>query len=254
MSEQQTWNSDLYRDKHTFVWEMASSLVELLAPQSGERILDLGCGTAQLTARIAESGAEVIGLDKSEEMLEVARRHHPQIRFDPGDAHDFSYEQPFDAVFSNAALHWIREPDKVVACLARTLKVGGRLVVEFGGKGNVRRIAEALQSASEMVTGQAIAHPWYFPGIAEFSGLLEHHGLETTQAVLFDRHTDLEGLDGFRNWVKMFGGHWLEQLSPEQTQTFLQEAEARARPHLCHDDQWYADYRRLRVVAYRFRM
>lgn len=244
-----SWNAELYDDKHSFVWKLGSSVVELLAPQPGERILDLGCGTGQLTAQIAESGAEVVGLDSSPAMIEEARRLHPQLEFKEADAHDFDVAGPFDAVFSNAVLHWITEPARVIDCIARALKPHGRLAVEFGGKGNVRHLAEAIETACSAVLGESIPHPWYFPSIAEFAIVLERHGLEVTQAALIDRPTPLEGEDGVRNWVRMFGDHWLGRLAPDRHDSFVGQVEELARPTLYRDSVWYADYRRLRVLA-----
>ena len=244
-----TWNAELYDDKHSFVWKLGSSVVELLAPQPGERVLDLGCGTGQLTAQIAQSGATVVGLDNSPAMIEEARRQYPQLEFREADAHDFDVAEPFDAVFSNAALHWITEPARVVECIARALKPQGRLAVEFGGKGNVQYLASAIETALRLTLGETVSHPWYFPSIAEFATLLEHHGLEVTQAALIDRPTPLEGEDGLRNWVRMFGDHWLRQVPSEQHDDFFERVEDIARPTLYRDAVWYADYRRLRVVA-----
>jgi len=246
-----TWNAGLYDDKHSFVWKLGSSVVELLAPQPGERILDLGCGTGQLTAQIAETGAEVVGLDNSPAMIEEARRLYSQLKFQEADAHDFDVAKPCDAVFSNAVLHWITEPDRVVGCIGRALKPQGRVVVEFGGNGNVRHLADAIDTACGSTLGETVSHPWYFPSIAEFSTLLEHHGLEVTQAALIDRPTPLEGEDGLRNWVRMFGGHWLSRVTSEQHDDFFEQVERIARPKLYRDLVWYADYRRLRVVAHK---
>ena len=243
------WAPQLYDDKHSFVWKLAESLVALLSPQADERILDLGCGTGQLTSQIAAAGSTVIGLDNSQAMIAEARRQHPQLQFDLGDAHDFDYADAFDAVFSNATLHWIREPDRAVGCIARALKPGGRLVAEFGGKGNVTALTAALESASATILGSAVGHPWYFPSVAEFGTLLETAHLEVTQAFLFDRPTPLEGEGGLRNWVTMFGNDWLDQVPGEEHTRFLAEVENAARPHLFSGGHWHADYRRLRVVA-----
>lgn len=243
------WNPDLYTDKHAFVWQLADSLVDMLAPQAGERILDVGCGTGQLTATIAEAGAEVIGLDNSESMLSEARREFPHVTFDLKDAHNFSYDSPFDAVFSNAALHWVTDPVDVVRCIASVIRPGGRFVAEFGGHGNVRCLCRAARVASESVTGQPISHPWYFPGIANFSSLLETAGLEVTQAHLFDRPVPLEGESGLRDWLSMFGSHWLDKIPADQHADFFRLAENDARPDLFRDGRWHADYRRIRIVA-----
>lgn len=243
------WKPDLYDDKHSFVWKLGASVVELLAPQPGERILDVGCGTGQLTARIAESGADVVGLDNSPGMIDEARRLFPQLEFQLADAHDFEVLQPFDAVFSNAALHWISEPDKVVQCIANALKDDGRLAVEFGGKGNVHYLSRAIETACQAVLSVSVPHPWYFPSIAEFASVLEQHDLEVTQAALIDRPTPLDGDTGCRNWVRMFGQHWLAQIPAEQHEVFLAKVEEIARPDLLRDGVWHADYRRIRVVA-----
>lgn len=241
------WAPILYDEKHSFVWKFGASAIELLAPQPGEQILDIGCGTGQLTAQIAESGATVIGLDNSPAMIEEARRLFPSIEFQLADAHDFSFEQQFDGVFSNAALHWINDPAKVVSCLNKALKRDGRLALEFGGQGNVQCLAGAIESASEEVLGRRVSHPWYFPSIAQFGSVLEQHGIEVTQGAMIDRPTLLDGDDGLKNWVRMFGQHWLTQIPAEEHIVFLERVEAIARPDLYRDTSWFADYRRIRV-------
>jgi len=251
MSAEQSdkWNAELYDDKHSFVWKLAASVVELLNPRQGERILDVGCGTGQLTAGVAASGACVIGIDNSVEMITKARLLYPTIDFMIADAHHLSFDCQFDAVFSNAALHWITEPEKVVACISQALTPGGRLVVEFGGAGNVHYLVTALECASEHLLGRRLHHPWYFPSIAEFSARLDEVGLETTQAALIDRSTALEGDDGLRTWVRMFGNHWLGGIPAKEQDGFLEWVEDAARPNLLRDGVWHADYRRIRVVA-----
>src|SRR5262249_35286620 len=138
------WDPALYEDKHAFVWRHGASLVELLAPQPGEHVLDLGCGTGHLTAAIAKAGACVVGIDQSPEMIAQARKHYPNLRFESGDARRLAFAEEFDALFSNAVLHWISEAELVVQSVARALKPGGRFVAEFGGKGNVRAIITGL--------------------------------------------------------------------------------------------------------------
>ncbi|MEZ6125493.1 MAG: methyltransferase domain-containing protein [Planctomycetaceae bacterium] len=243
------WAPKLYDEKHSFVWKLGSSVIELLNPLPGERILDVGCGTGQLTAKIAETEATVIGIDHSPAMIDEARRLFPDIDFQLADAHDLSFDQPFDGVFSNAALHWISDPEKVARSISQALKPGGRMAVEFGGQGNVSFLAQAIESASQEFLGERLSHPWYFPGIAAFATLLEQHGIEVTQAAMIDRPTPLEGSDGLQNWVRMFGQHWLTRISAEQHGLFLQRVEALARPILFRDSTWFADYRRIRVLA-----
>ena len=126
------WDSTLYDAKHSFVWKHGASLLELLAPKPGERILDLGCGTGHLTAEIAKAGALVVGLDSSPTMIETARSAYPQLTFVEADARNFTLDAPCDAVFSNAALHWIHDADAVARSVHQALKPGGRFVAELG--------------------------------------------------------------------------------------------------------------------------
>jgi trans-aconitate methyltransferase len=247
----QQWDPDLYDNKHAFVWQHGASLVELLAVKPGERVLDLGCGTGHLTAAIADAGAEVIGLDHSEQMLAQARSAYPQRTFLLGDARDFHFAEPFDAVFSNAALHWVRPPEKVVRCVAGALKPGGRFVAELGGRGNVEAIVLAMRAAAGKMGLAVQEMPWYFPGVAEYATLLESAGLEVRFATLFDRPTPLTGPDGLQGWVRMFAAALLGAIEAQRRDEFLGRVEEEARPELFRDGVWFADYRRLRVVAVR---
>jgi trans-aconitate methyltransferase len=243
------WNPALYDDKHSFVWKYGASLLELLAPQAGERILDLGCGTGHLTAQIAEAGAEVIGIDTAVAMIEQARKAYPQLRFEIMDARNFTFAEPFDAVFSNAVLHWVKRAGEVIACVRRALKPGGRFVAEFGGRGNVRQIAAALESVFVELGYGSFESPWYYPSVAEYASLLEQNGLEVTYATLFDRPTPLEGEHGLRHWIEMFGGAILDRVPADRRGLFFQRVEEQLRPTLYREGIWSADYRRLRVVA-----
>lgn len=249
---QDFWNSALYEGSHAFVWQYGESLLELLVPKAGERILDLGCGTGQLTEKIAETGAFVYGIDSSLSMISTARSNYPQLDFAVADARNFQVNEPLDAVFSNAVLHWIKEPDAVINCVAKALKPGGRFVAEFGGKGNVGAIVRALLSVlSEIGCEEPQAlNPWYFPSIGEYAGLLEKQGFDVGYAVLFDRPTPLEGGSaGMANWIKMFAGGFLSGLSDDVRSHVIRTVEERLRSVLYRDGNWSADYRRIRIVA-----
>jgi trans-aconitate 2-methyltransferase len=248
-SNSPAWDASLYDSKHSFVWKYGASLVELLAPQPGERILDLGCGTGHLTAQISAAGAQVIGIDSSPQMIEQARKTHPALRFEIGDARTFSFGEDYDAVFSNAVLHWVRPPEQAITRIRATLRPGGRFVAEFGGRGNTQQMANALvrQAAAFGIADYSL--PWYYPSVAEYAALLERLDLEVTFATLFDRPTPLEGEDGLKKWFEMFGGSLLDQLKPDQRTECLAALEAELRPALYRDGQWLADYRRLRIVA-----
>jgi trans-aconitate 2-methyltransferase len=251
---QPEWNANLYDAKHAFVWKYGADLVPLLAPQTGERILDIGCGTGHLTAQIADSGARVVGVDRSPEMVAAARKAYPHLRFEVADARELPYSAEFDAVFSNATLHWIQEPELVVRSVRKVLRPGGRFVAEFGGKGNIRKMQGAFDQAfSELhATAPGEINPWYYPSVSEYATLLESNGLEVRSITLFDRPTPLaDGPAGIRNWITMFGSDYSVKLSAEAREPFLRRVEELLRPELFRDGQWMADYRRLRLVAVR---
>lgn len=250
MAEAAKWNAGLYDDKHSFVWKMAAGLLELLAAKPGELILDLGCGTGHLTSKIAEAGARVLGVDRSPDMVRQAKQNYPALEFAVMDAREISTAEPFDAAFSNATLHWIQEPERVIVGVARALKPQGRFVAEFGGRGNTALLMDALEEAWENLgmTGAAPV-PWYYPSLAEYAGLLEKHGLEVTFATLFERPTPLEdGERGLHNWLTMFGKA-LGEFPDEDRERLYSEIERLLRPKLFRDGGWTMDYRRLRIVA-----
>jgi len=253
-SSAKRWDPALYDSKHSFVWKYGLELIELLAPQPGERVLDLGCGTGHLTNQIALTGARVTGLDISPAMIEQARQNYPVLEFVQTDASDFRFTEPFDAVFSNAALHWVKRAEAVVECIARALKPGGRFVAEFGGKGNVAAIHTALQHALRALglSRNEEWNPWYYPSVGEYASLLERHGLAVRCATLFDRPTPLEeGERGLRLWLEMFAEEALDPLSPSQREDVIRSVEEQLRPAQFHDGAWHADYSRIRVVARR---
>lgn len=244
------WNPSLYNQKHAYVFEYGRELIDLLNPQAGEHILDLGCGTGHLTNMIAARGAEIVGLDSSPAMIEAARRQYPELEFTVGDAREFSFPNPFDAVFSNATLHWISEAGEVARAISKALKTGGRFVAEFGGKGNVGRIVNALGAALEEVGSKADFSSWYNPSLAEYASLLERHNLSVTFATLFERPTKLEdGEQGLRLWLEMFRGSFLASLGEATKAEVLNRIEEKLRPELFRAGDWYADYKRLRIVA-----
>jgi len=226
-------------------------LVELLEPKPGEHILDIGCGTGHLTAQIAASGATSRGIDQSAEMVRQARERFPELQFDVMDAREITLDESFDAVFSNATLHWIKEPERVIRGISKILRPGGRFVAEFGGRGNIAGLMEAAEKVwKKLLPETPFESPWFYPGVAEYAGLLERHGLEVTYALLFDRPTPLEdGERGLRTWLEMFGGRMADKVPKDKREQLVEEIERQARGKLFKDGQWVMDYRRLRAVA-----
>jgi SAM-dependent methyltransferase len=255
------WNPRLYDDRHAFVWKHGASLVELLAPKAGERILDLGCGTGHLAAQIADAGAEVVGIDASPAMIDEARRNfagRSRLRFEVADARSFAGAVElageigrFDAVFSNAVLHWVRPPEDAVRNIRAALKPGGRFVVEFGGRGNCAQVIEALRTGLSEFAAENRLPAWYYPSIAEYSTLLEREGLETVTALLFERPTKLDGSTGLRDWARMFAADAVSAVPEPRREEFFRRVESIAEPVLFRQGDWFADYRRLRIVARR---
>jgi len=250
--EEKKWDASLYNDKHSFVFKYGEDLVDLLAPQKGERILDLGCGTGYLTNVIASSGAEVVGIDNSHEMIEKAAKEYPALDFRIMPAEEFHFDESFDAIFSNAVLHWVMEKEKAIDCMYRNLKRSGRLVLEMGGKGNVEKIINALNEALakrgfETNTELLIN---YFPSIGEYTGLLEKRGFKVNYAAHFNRDTELADKEnGIKDWIKMFRSPLLKDIDKDVVNEILEEVQESLRPTLFRNGKWYADYKRLRVVA-----
>jgi trans-aconitate methyltransferase len=253
-ASEKEWDASLYDDKHSFVWKYGEEVIELLAPRAGERILDLGCGTGHLTNKIAASGASVVGIDISNDMIGQARTLYPDLQFELGDAVSFQFDEPFDGVFSNAALHWVEEQDQVTDCIKAALKPGGRFVAEFGGKKNTQAIKDGLYQAMEE-SGFSITQGVkfrFFPSIGEYATLLETHGLTVTYARYFERPTPLEGGEsGLRGWLEMFANNVLDSVPGEKRGEVIRLTENRLRPALHRDGRWFADYRRIRIVATR---
>ncbi|GAB4029149.1 class I SAM-dependent methyltransferase [Spirosoma jeollabukense] len=246
------WNADLYQQKHAFVFHYGADVLNWLEPQPGERILDLGCGTGELTARLAESGAEIIGLDASASMIAKSRQSFPKLTFQLGDARDFRTDQPFDAIFSNATLHWIQETEQLslLTAVFKALRPGGRFVAELGGRGNVARILNALrQTLTELGIRQPI-NPNYFPSVGQYTTMLEQAGFCVTSAQLFDRDTPLADPEtGLSDWIAMFRGDVLTALGDQDRQTVLTAVNDQLRPTNFRDGYWFADYKRLRFRA-----
>ncbi|GLB50128.1 class I SAM-dependent methyltransferase [Neptunitalea lumnitzerae] len=248
----QKWNASLYVDKHAFVYEYGEDLIRLLDVKEGEEILDIGCGTGQLTAVIKQQGAFVTGLDASQDMIEKACDLYPDIAFKVANVADFTLQTPVDAIFSNATLHWVLDYQEAAKCMYNALKPNGRLVVEFGGKGNVDMVISTLKKVLKdygYFTNAKI-QPWFFPSISAYTAVLENIGFTVTLAQLYDRPTLLaDSKKGIEDWLQMFATSFFEGIPEAQVVAICKEVQNELYPFLYKNDNWYADYKRLRVIA-----
>ncbi|MFJ7726096.1 class I SAM-dependent methyltransferase [Neobacillus sp. NPDC097160] len=246
------WNANLYDEKHSFVSHFGEDLVELLAPKKDEKILDLGCGTGDLASRLHQMGVKILGIDKSENMVRQAQIKYPGIPFQVQDAMTMSIQDEFDAVFSNATLHWVKSPKQAIQGIYDALIKGGRFVAEFGGKGNVQIITDEIihQLGEFGIAFKPEQFPWYYPSIGEYSTLMEQVGFRVTFARHFDRPTPLIGENGLRNWIEMFAVSLFEGVTTEIQELVINKVEETLKSVLFKKSgEWTADYKRIRVVG-----
>jgi len=245
----QQWKADRYAEHAPFVPLFGQSLLELLNPQPGERVLDLGCGNGVLSEKIREVGATVVGVDGSPDMVEAAKQRGIDARLI--NAFDLRFDGEFDAVFSNAALHWMkRDPDAVLRGVRRSLKPGGRFVAEFGGHGNVAAIAVALVAVLSRhgIENAASLSPWYFPTTDEYRTKLERVGFRVDSIELFPRPTLLP--TDMRGWLETFAGPFFSALPEPERADALNETVDLLRSAVCDTQgRWTVHYVRLRFLA-----
>jgi trans-aconitate methyltransferase len=249
MTTSQTWDPERYARTARFVAELGVPVLELLDPRRGERVLDLGCGDGHLTTRLVEAGCTVVGIDSSPAQVEAAQRVGLDARVMA--AEELSFEDEFDAVFSNATLHWVTQADTAISSVWRALKNGGRFVGEFGGEGCVARIREALGQSLERRGIEARAlDPWYFPSAAEYRGKLERGGFRIESIAVFPRPTVLPG--DLKEWLETFAQAFTSVLDPQERPAFVAEVQDALQPYLCDSTgRWTADYTRLRFRAHK---
>ncbi len=243
----QTWDPALYAHNARFVADLGMPVVELLAPQPGERVLDLGCGDGALTAKLVALGCDVIGVDASAAQVAAARALGVEARV--LDGHALDYDAELDAVFSNATLHWLKRPDEVIRGVFRALRPGGRFVAELGGHGCVATVCSALVEALDRrgIDGAARI-PWYFPTVEDYGERLARGGFSVSSIKLFPRPTPLPG--DITGWIATFAESFTGALPPGSRDAYVAEVRERLRPLLSDDGgRWTADYVRLRFVA-----
>ncbi len=245
----QTWSPERYEKNARFVSDLGMPVVELLAPRRGERVLDLGCGDGALTEKLIALGCDVVGVDASPEQVAGARARGLDCRVASGE--ELAFDGAFDAVFSNAAMHWMTRADAVIAGVRRALKPGGRFVAEMGGAGCVATIRSALGAAlTSRGIDAATYDPWFFPTAEDYGARLAAHGFAVDTIALFPRPTPLPG--DVTGWLETFAESFLVAVPASERPALLAEVRAALRPHLADAaGHWTADYVRLRFAARR---
>lgn len=242
----QSWTAEEYANHASFVSKLGAPVIELLNPKRGEAILDLGCGDGALALHMQNAGAEVIGIDSSASMVRSAQSKGIQAYVESGE--EISFFTEFDAVFSNAALHWMRDYSAVLNGVYKALKTPGRFVGEFGGSGNIACLREAMSYVYEAEGFGEYSDPWFFPTVDEYKAALQIAGFSVSYIDLIPRPTPLS--TGVVEWLRIFANHLISGLPHDEAERFLIMVEERVKPRLYSSSQgWVADYVRIRFEA-----
>jgi 2-isopropylmalate synthase len=246
IEETNQWNPKTYNKHTAFVSQLALPVVDLLEPKEGEKILDIGCGDGTLAVEIEHRGAKVIGVDMSAEMVEACRDNG--IEAYVGSVTDLPYDNMFDGVFSNAMLHWVKDARGAVKNMAKSLKLSGRFVCEFGGEDNAYHLVSAMEEvfANHPEFGM-FDNPWYFPSVAEYRALLESEGFRVEYMEIIPRPTPM---DDIANWLDIFANGVTSHLTQEQFEVFKKEVTEMLKTKIYSEEEgWMLDYKRLRVKS-----
>lgn len=249
MSQTTSWNPESYAKNARFVSDLGEPLLQLLEPQPGELILDLGCGDGALTEKITGYGCEVIGVDASFLQLQATKERGLKVAV--MDGHSLGFKRRFDAVFTNAALHWMKQPQKVAAGVASSLKSRGRFVGELGGKGNVETIRSALHAGlRRRGIDPTPVDPWYYPSPEEYMELLSNTGFTVDHIELIPRPTKLPG--DILSWLEIFAQPFTKSVPERYREGFLAEVRDGLQTSLKDPHgNWIADYVRLRFKGFK---
>ncbi|MDF0645639.1 MAG: methyltransferase domain-containing protein [Nitrospira sp.] len=247
MAARQVWDPQQYAEHARFVTDLGAPLIDLLAPQPGEHVLDVGCGDGVLTKQLMDLGCDAVGIDASPAMVEAAKARGVPAQV--MDGHQLPFHEAFDAVFSNAALHWMVKPDEALRSIRLALRPGGRFVAEFGGKGNLTRVLAGLHTILKTYgCDSTTIEPWYFPTAEEYRSRLERQGFRVISIDLVPRPTNLPG--DITTWLEMFAQPFLGLIPDTSRAEFLRRVREALRPELATSDgRWTVDYVRLRCHA-----
>ena len=240
------WNADNYNKHADFASNLAFPVVALLNPQENERILDLGCGDGTLAVEIEKFSTKVVAVDLSESMVEKTKEKSIEAYI--MSATELPYENEFNAVFSNAVLHWVKEPETAISKISNALKTNGRFIAEFGGYGNIKYLTDAMQEVFDKNKEYGeFNNPWYFPKDTDYKQMLEANGFEVEYIELIPRPTKI---DDITNWLDIFANGIVSHLTEEQQSVFKEEVRGILKPKIYNEkDGWVADYVRLRFKA-----
>lgn len=244
------WDSSNYKENFSFVPKYGEDVMNLITKPAGSAIVDLGCGNGTLTNVLNEKGYNVVGVDQSKEMLELAKKTYPNLDFICSDALTFKLEKRVDVVFSNAVFHWINKEnhDKLIKNIYDNLKPNGELVCEFGGYKCADKIHKALEKSFNKRSLNYVLH-FYFPKIAEYTSILERNGFVTEYAILFDRPTEQKSENGVIDWINMFVTEAFKDVSLEIKNEITKEVQDELYDELFIDGKWFIDYVRIRIRA-----
>ena len=246
LSDVQTWDADGYKKNARFVADLGLDILHWLDPQPGERVLDLGCGDGALTLKIMQSGVSVVGIDASPSL--VARAQEVGVDARLGDGHNLAFTTEFDAVFSNAALHWMTRPQDVLKGVRAALRSEGRFVAEFGGHGNIAAVVTAMRAvALYRKADVALAAPWFYPTAHEYASLLDTNGFEVERIELLPRPTTLP--TGMHGWLETFRAPFFDQFGEARSEVLAEVVSLLAPALQDASGRWTADYVRLKVKA-----
>jgi trans-aconitate methyltransferase len=247
----QVWNPENYKKSADFVAVLGMPVIDLLDPRPGECVLDVGCGDGILAKVLLDRGCNVVGIDSSEEMVASARGLGIDARVaDAGRLESEFAGEKFDAVMSNAALHWMTDQYAVVRGVWGVLRPGGRFAAECGGEGCVRIIREGMKIAliNRGIDYKA-RNPWKYPEVGMFSKVLENQGFRVSYIARIDRPTKLP--NGLRGWLEVFATSHTSGFTDDERERFYDDVENYCRPSLYSGEGWIADYVRLRFLAVR---
>ncbi len=245
------WDSRLYDKSQAFVSEYGNELISFIPLNKQQCILDLGCGTGDLTQKLSEISSCIIGIDASKEMIQAAKKKYPHLNFEVMDACHLQWKNQFDVVFSNAVFHWIADQERLLKGIYVALKNNGKLVCEFGASGNIAQIEKAYGLVLESSSKEYI-NPFYFPTVEEYSALLQTAGFKIEKIYDYDRPTPLpDGKDGLRKWMMQFFADRLSMYDKAKQMVIFENVEKILEKKMFDGTKWTADYRRIRVIVHK---